>query len=53
MKFSEMVDQASEFPRQRERVAYRALKREFDLDEIITKQDCEELKYETAKLSDD
>jgi class 3 adenylate cyclase/tetratricopeptide (TPR) repeat protein len=32
MKFSEMVDQASEFLRRRERVSYRALKREFDLD---------------------
>jgi class 3 adenylate cyclase/predicted ATPase len=32
MKFSEMVDQASEFLRQRERVTYRALKREFDLE---------------------
>ena len=33
MKFSEMVDQASEFLRRRERVSYRALKREFDLDD--------------------
>lgn len=35
MKFSEMVDQASEFLRQRERVSYRALKREFDLDDEL------------------
>src|SRR5215468_5725926 len=33
MKFSEMVDQASELLRRRERVTYRALKREFDLDD--------------------
>ena len=33
MRFSELVDQASEFLRQRERVSYRALKREFDLDD--------------------
>jgi hypothetical protein len=33
MKFSETVDQASEFLRRRERVSYRALKREFDLDD--------------------
>ncbi|MGH9426507.1 MAG: hypothetical protein ACRD2L_09420, partial [Terriglobia bacterium] len=33
MKFSEMVDQASEFLQRRERVSYRALKREFDLDD--------------------
>src|SRR5437868_10188787 len=32
MKFSEIVDQAIEFLRRRERVSYRALKREFDLD---------------------
>lgn len=32
MKFSEIVDQTREFLRQRERVSYRALKREFDLD---------------------
>jgi hypothetical protein len=52
MKFSEMMDQASEFPRQPERVAYQALKREFNLDEIITKQDRKEMQYETAQLSD-
>jgi class 3 adenylate cyclase/predicted ATPase len=33
MRFSELVDQASEFLRRRERVSYRALKREFDLDD--------------------
>jgi class 3 adenylate cyclase len=33
MKFSEVVDHAIEFLRQRERVSYRALKREFDLDD--------------------
>ena len=33
MKFSEMVDQAVEFLRRRGRVSYRALKREFDLDD--------------------
>ena len=33
MKFSEMVDQAVEFLRRRARVSYRALKREFDLDD--------------------
>ncbi len=33
MKFSELVDQASKFLQQRERVSYRALKREFDLDD--------------------
>src|SRR5262245_3621048 len=35
MKFSEMVDQASEFLQRRERVSYRALKREFDLDDEL------------------
>lgn len=33
MKFSEAVDQAIELLRRRERVTYRALKREFDLDD--------------------
>jgi hypothetical protein len=33
MKFSETVDQANEFPRRRERVSDRVLKREFDLDD--------------------
>ena len=33
MRFSEVVDQAIEFLRRRERVSYRALKREFDLDD--------------------
>src|SRR4030095_13828265 len=33
MKFSEIVDQAVEFLRRRERVSYRALQREFDLDD--------------------
>jgi predicted ATPase/class 3 adenylate cyclase len=33
MRFSELVDQASEFLRRRERATYRALKREFDLDD--------------------
>jgi hypothetical protein len=33
MKFSELVDQAVEFLRRRARVSYRALKREFDLDD--------------------
>jgi hypothetical protein len=33
MKFSELVDQAGEFLRQRARVSYRALKREFALDD--------------------
>jgi hypothetical protein len=33
MRFSELVDQAVEFLRQRERVSYRALKREFELDD--------------------
>ena len=42
MKFSEMVDQAGEFLRQRERVSYRALKREFDLDD----ESLEDLKTE-------
>ena len=42
MKFSEMVDQASEFLRRRERVSYRALKREFDLDD----ESLEDLKAE-------
>jgi hypothetical protein len=42
MKFSEMVDQASEFLRRRERVSYRALKREFDLDD----ESLEDLKVE-------
>ena len=35
MKFSEMVDQAGEFLRRRERVSYRALKRESDLDDEL------------------
>ena len=30
MKFSELVDQAGELLRRRERITYRALKREFD-----------------------
>ena len=42
MKFSEMVDQAVEFLRRRERVSYRALKREFDLDD----ESLEDLKVE-------
>ena len=42
MKFSEMVDQAIEFLRRRERVSYRALKREFDLDD----ESLEDLKAE-------
>jgi hypothetical protein len=42
MKFSELVDQASEFLRRRERVSYRALKREFDLDD----ESLEDLKAE-------
>ena len=42
MKFSELVDQAIEFLRQRERVSYRALKREFDLDD----ESLEDLKAE-------
>lgn len=33
MRFSEVVDQAIEFLQQRARVSYRALKREFDLDD--------------------
>jgi class 3 adenylate cyclase/tetratricopeptide (TPR) repeat protein len=33
MRFSELVDQAIEFLQRRERVSYRALKREFDLDD--------------------
>jgi hypothetical protein len=33
MKFSVIVDQAVEFLRRRERVSYRALKREFELDD--------------------
>ena len=33
MKFSEMVDQAVELLRRRARVSYRALQREFDLDD--------------------
>src|SRR5262245_15360575 len=42
MKFSEIVDQAREFLRRRERVSYRALKREFDLDD----ESLEDLKAE-------
>jgi len=42
MRFSELVDQAIEFLRQRERVSYRALKREFDLDD----ESLEDLKAE-------
>jgi len=42
MKFSEMVDQAREFLQRRERVSYRALKREFDLDD----ESLEDLKTE-------
>ena len=42
MKFSEIVDQAVEFLRRRERVSYRALKREFDLDD----ESLEDLKVE-------
>src|SRR5262249_40616521 len=42
MKFSELVDQAGEFLRRRERVSYRALKREFDLDD----ESLEDLKVE-------
>src|SRR4249920_2515445 len=33
MKCSEVVDQAGELLRRRERITYRALKREFDLDD--------------------
>ncbi len=42
MKFSELVDRAIEFLRRRERVSYRALKREFDLDD----ESLEDLKAE-------
>src|SRR5262249_29724349 len=42
MKFSELVDRAVEFLRRRERVSYRALKREFDLDD----ESLEDLKAE-------
>ncbi|MBI3245560.1 MAG: hypothetical protein HYZ50_03505 [Deltaproteobacteria bacterium] len=42
MKFSEVVDRASEFLCRRERVSYRALKREFDLDDELL----EDLKVE-------
>ncbi len=42
MKFSEMVDQAREFLQRRERVSYRVLKREFDLDD----ESLEDLKAE-------
>jgi len=42
MKFSELVDQAREFLRRRARVSYRALKREFDLDD----ESLEDLKVE-------
>jgi class 3 adenylate cyclase len=42
MKFSELVDQASEFLQRRERVTYRALKREFLLDD----ESLEDLKAE-------
>jgi hypothetical protein len=42
MRFSELVDQAREFLRRRERVSYRALKREFDLDD----ETLEDLKVE-------
>jgi hypothetical protein len=45
MKFSEMVDQAVEFLRRRERVSYRALKREFELDD----ESLEDLKTELIK----
>lgn len=45
MKFSELVDQASEFLRRRERVSYRALKREFDLDDEALEDLKEELRY--------
>ncbi len=45
MKFSELVDQAVEFLQRRERVSYRALKREFDLDD----ESLEDLKTELIK----
>src|SRR5262247_3530525 len=45
MKFSELVDQAVEFLQRRERVSYRALKREFDLDD----EALEDLKTELIK----
>jgi class 3 adenylate cyclase/predicted ATPase len=45
MKFSEMVDQAVEFLQRRTRVSYRALKREFDLDD----ESLEDLKTEIIK----
>ena len=42
IRFSELVDQAIEFLRRRERVSYRALRREFDLDD----ESIEDLKAE-------
>jgi class 3 adenylate cyclase/predicted ATPase len=48
MRFSELVDQASEFLQQRGRVSYRALKREFDLDD----ETLEDLKAELIEVKE-
>jgi predicted ATPase len=49
MGFSELVDQAGEFLQQRERVSYRALKREFALEELATQVQAEALLDLAAK----
>ncbi len=45
MKFSEIIDQASELLQRKGRITYRSLKREFDLDD----EALEDLKYELTK----
>ncbi len=42
MKFSEIIDQASELLQRKGRITYRSLKREFDLDD----EGLEDLKFE-------
>ncbi len=45
MKFSEIIDQASDLLQRKGRITYRSLKREFDLDD----EALEDLKYELTK----
>ncbi len=46
MKFSEIVDQASDLLRRKGRMSYRGLKREFSLDEEVL----EDLKFELIDI---
>ncbi|HKA53252.1 MAG TPA: adenylate/guanylate cyclase domain-containing protein, partial [Candidatus Binatia bacterium] len=53
MKFSEMVEQAGNFLRRKGRVSYRALQREFDLDEQDLTDLKEELLFSHPQVTDE